>query len=521
MDKTLAAAIRGELGAFVEAAGTRRSLGTTCHVGHPGEPHARWAHDVTTDHSLRTDLVERAIDGLLDTEGACAWITRGGELDVSDADAEWFAAARTAFARHGLVLITPVEREAVLTGLGRAQYWMSSPAEAWISLAGAATSAVDRGDAVSAARILLIISERAIWTWRDYGESVPAAIELWERLLARIPASEPVLRAQVQAALAIELLYHPDSADRATRLVDEAVRAARCTDSPSDLSRVLQLAHLAIQRPDLLDRRVAITDELVILAGRLDDAAGLAGALCKRAVDRAESGSWQQAIADVRRAHRLAEQHQLVPVLIIAGAALALARQAAGDFAGAEAEIERLETLQSTVSMAPFGLGLVQLATMRLVQGRIAELEPALRQAVGQQPVFRDLHGLALIACSGPGEARMMLGDWAEQRPLLWDYLWPGLTVVRARLWLELGDRRAIAELREQLTPYAGRLVIGGMGAFFLGSVSHTVGELALAAGDREAAVGHLRHALDTHRRLGFEPFAAATEALLDRAVGR
>ena len=104
MDTTLACAIRAELRAFVDAAGTRRSLGTTCHVGHPGDAHARWPHDVTADHSLRTDLVERAIDGLLVTDGACAWVTRGGELEVSDADAAWFAAARTAFARHGLVL---------------------------------------------------------------------------------------------------------------------------------------------------------------------------------------------------------------------------------------------------------------------------------------------------------------------------------------------------------------------------------------------------------------------------------
>ncbi len=104
MEARLAGAIRTELHAFVSAAGTRRSLGTTCHVGHPGGAHARWPHDVTADHSLRTDLVERAIDGLLITDGACAWVTRGGQLDVSDADAEWFAAARTAFARHGLVL---------------------------------------------------------------------------------------------------------------------------------------------------------------------------------------------------------------------------------------------------------------------------------------------------------------------------------------------------------------------------------------------------------------------------------
>jgi hypothetical protein len=104
MDPFLAAAIREELRTFVAAAGTRRSLPTTCHVGHPGGEHARWPHEVTEDRSLRAELVERALDGLLATEGACVWVTRGGGLEVSDADADWFAAARTAFGRHGLPL---------------------------------------------------------------------------------------------------------------------------------------------------------------------------------------------------------------------------------------------------------------------------------------------------------------------------------------------------------------------------------------------------------------------------------
>jgi hypothetical protein len=104
METSLAAAIHGELRTFVKGAGTRRSLPTTCHVGHPGGEQARWPHEVTEDRSLRADLVERAIDGLLETKGACAWVTRGGVLDVSDADADWFAAARTGFARHGLPL---------------------------------------------------------------------------------------------------------------------------------------------------------------------------------------------------------------------------------------------------------------------------------------------------------------------------------------------------------------------------------------------------------------------------------
>jgi len=104
MEPSLAFAIRAELRAFVIAAGTRRSLPTTCHVGHPRGEQVHLEHGVMTDPALRTDLVERAIDGLLVVEGACAWITRGGELTLADPDAEWFAASRTAFARHGIRL---------------------------------------------------------------------------------------------------------------------------------------------------------------------------------------------------------------------------------------------------------------------------------------------------------------------------------------------------------------------------------------------------------------------------------
>jgi hypothetical protein len=104
MDASLATGIREELRCLVAAAGTRRSLPPRCHVGHPGGDHTEFVHADVEDPSMRADLVERAIDGLLVTDNACAWITRSGELGVGDADAEWFAAARTAFARHGLTL---------------------------------------------------------------------------------------------------------------------------------------------------------------------------------------------------------------------------------------------------------------------------------------------------------------------------------------------------------------------------------------------------------------------------------
>lgn len=102
MTPDLAVAISTELRDFVVATGTRRALPTTCHVGHAGGEQVGLP-DVD-DQSLRTDLVARAIEGLLETPGACAWMTRGGDTGFTDADAAWFAAARQGFGRHGLAL---------------------------------------------------------------------------------------------------------------------------------------------------------------------------------------------------------------------------------------------------------------------------------------------------------------------------------------------------------------------------------------------------------------------------------
>src|SRR5207342_2824898 len=89
---------------FVATAGTRRALPTTCHVGHPGGQQVALRGEETA--ALRTDLVERALDGLLELGGACAWLTRGGQLGTADADLEWFSAAHQGFGRHGLRLPT-------------------------------------------------------------------------------------------------------------------------------------------------------------------------------------------------------------------------------------------------------------------------------------------------------------------------------------------------------------------------------------------------------------------------------
>jgi hypothetical protein len=169
------------------------------------------------------------------------------------------------------------------------------------------------------------------------------------------------------------------------------------------------------------------------------------------------------------------------------------------------------------------GVGMGQRMTIRWAQGRLGELEPALRQAAEHQPgELRDLHALALVETGRVEEARRLLGPYAEQPPILRDYLWTSLTVLRAWLWLELRERGcdtggAVADLRAQLTPYADRLAVGGMSGYFLGSVAHTLALLAAADGDTGAARSHALAALAVHRELGLAPLTARTEQLLAR----
>jgi len=102
----LAGQLRAALCDFVASAGTRRNLPTLFHVGTPGGDRITLPHDVTFDSGLRSDLVERALEGL---EGRAAerpvpWLTRTGDLSPADADLAWFAAARDGFGRLGVEL---------------------------------------------------------------------------------------------------------------------------------------------------------------------------------------------------------------------------------------------------------------------------------------------------------------------------------------------------------------------------------------------------------------------------------
>jgi hypothetical protein len=153
---------------------------------------------------------------------------------------------------------------------------------------------------------------------------------------------------------------------------------------------------------------------------------------------------------------------------------------------------------------------------VRDLQGRLAELEPALAAVVSHHPAFVELHALSMVACGRVAELRLRLGAYAEQPPVHRDYMWLGLMCIRARCWAALGDFEAVADLRTQLEPYAD-LLAGTIAVTFQGCVHHTLGLLALTAHDRSAAAEHLRTAREVHERLGLDLWVARTDELIAR----
>jgi hypothetical protein len=377
---------------------------------------------------------------------------------------------------------------------------------------------LDLGDPAAAARALLVVTEGAVWTWRPYLVIDHEAVSLWQEVLDALPAPEVTVRARVQAALAVELLFDPAAADRRIELAEDALATARRHCGESELLAVLHLVHISMERPDFLHRRRDLAAEMVERAERSGSPAQLAHAWCKRAADSAEAGEWAAACADVDRAYALAVENQVVAARLIAGWGRVLALQAAGAMPDAEQGIAEMAQLQQSVSMPGEELPLVHVTCLRMLQGRPNELEDVLRAGMAAQPGLRDLLAVTLVHSGRTEEADALLGPWSQQRSLQLDYMWTTLTAARAMVWSYLADPAAVADLRAALSPYQGRLVSGGMSAAYLGAVDHVLGELALAAGDADAARRHLSAAVEVHERHGQQPWVARSLARLAEA---
>jgi DNA-binding SARP family transcriptional activator len=329
------------------------------------------------------------------------------------------------------------------------------------------------------------------------------------------PADSPT-RARLLAVLALELFH---TGDRARRLAlsDESLAIARRLDRPAVLADVLVARPFAIGGPDTLATRLAETGELVELARRLGDPVAVHRAWWTRFRVAVEVGDAVEAdrCLDAEE-DLLAEVGQ--PTLEWMTGLQRVARALRRGDPDAEGLLERVAAAGRATGQPDARLyHAIQLFQLRRDQGRVAEAEDVVRQVVAGSPELPSIHAALAVLCaeSGrPDEAAAIIEALAP--PDLGDLTVEASTMVTwvlcADVAVDLGDRRRAEQLARVLAPYPEQIAVWAVG-LGIGSVASRLGRLAGLVGDPDSARAHLARAHDIEERAQAPTWLARTGA--------
>jgi tetratricopeptide (TPR) repeat protein len=157
-----------------------------------------------------------------------------------------------------------------------------------------------------------------------------------------------------------------------------------------------------------------------------------------------------------------------------------------------------------------------QLMTLRELQGRAHEMEPAIRAYAEQFPDTVPVRAsLAhILAESGRLEESRVEYEIVAAKDfgnIPSDATW--LLTLSMLSWTAaaLGDVPGATSLYELLAPYANHTIVTGPAITCLGSASRWLGLLSAAMGDPVRAEKHYREAVELNQRMGARPYLAHT----------
>jgi len=353
----------------------------------------------------------------------------------------------------------------------------------------------------------------------------PELVVALEEALAATDADHGDLRAQLQARLAYALYSVPGSFARRRELCSEAVALARAGGNIEARISVLNDTRWALWAPDTTEARLRTTDELIELATQARDRERLIGEHAWRLVDLFELGNRSRAWAELQTYTALAAELRLPWYDWYVARFQTLFAIVEGRFDDAEnltnRGLEAARRVDHSDALLIYGVARMSL---RMLQGRLAEIEPALQSFSAQYPRLTAWrYALAYIqALQGQLDAarveldRLAANDFTD---LPGDYMRLPAIAYLSEVSHIVGDARRAALLYDLLAPYADRFIVVGYGISGLGSAERPLGLLAATLGRRDDAVQHLERALAVNERLGARPFAALTRFDLARVL--
>jgi tetratricopeptide (TPR) repeat protein len=399
-------------------------------------------------------------------------------------------------------------RLVLLTALGDAQRRAGVPDHRQTLLA-AADLARQRGDAGALARAALL-NNRGFWSATGMVDAERVAA--LDAALYLGSSEDHPLRARLLANLAVELHY-ADERDRRLALSDEALDMARRLGNPAGLAHVINARCSAIWEPSTARERLENTAEMLEVGSGLGDPAVLAWAHVWRCIFAVGMAGVAEAERNLALLRIEAEELGQPSLSWVAGYLTVALLILAGRLEEAEALALEVRELGRRAGQPDAGLlygG--QRFYIRFGQGRLGELVERLEGGLegSESAERRALLALAYCELDRDDDARRVFEPLAVRLATLpVDVGWLEVMAVSAAVCAHLGLRPVAEGLADRLAPFADQLV--GVGAYWVWSVSGSLGLLATTLGRFDEADAHFGTAAATEERIGAPAWLART----------
>ena len=360
----------------------------------------------------------------------------------------------------------------------------------------------------------------------EFGLVDDVLIGLLQEARDALGSADDPLHARVLGRTATEL-YYSDRADERVALSREAVAMARRLGDRATIASTLSARFLTLWGPENSAQRMQIATDVVALGEEARDRELVLRGHVWRIVSLMELGDWVGADIELAVHARLADElrdplHLWFVPLYQANRAMLEGRMADAERLAAEA----FATGRGVQAQNAAQLYAVQLFALRMMQGRLSEVEQSLEEFARRYPaapVWRAAAAFASAVVGRTEHARrafeaLSVGGLAEVPR---DGEWLSTVALLIRTGAMLGDGRRTSELGELIAPYGDQAVVAGRGATCLGPVSRFVAIAAVTDGRYADAILHLEAALETARRWGADPLVAAVRVELADALER
>jgi len=414
-------------------------------------------------------------------------------------------------------------RGELLVALGEALHGAGEPVRARETCAEAAAVASRQGLPELLARAALGYSDATFTVFGPFDEpAVEASARLLRQALDALGEGETALHVLLLAQLPRTLGFTATTEEK----LPYATRAREIAEHRGDralLASALEALRWARFEPDYVEQNLDTARQIVALAEEIGDRAREFWGrhyVLHALLELGDIAGFDQEIEALERlgAELRSPQYRYFPRLQRAMRAILDGRLEDGERLAFEA-FEIGQQMQAEPALGNLG---AQLFTIRRYQGRLGELEDAVRAQVDRYPLLPTWRcALCYLLCS-EGRApeareefeRVAAHDFTDlRRPDLVDLF----ELTEACVFL--GDERRAALLYDSLAPYAHLNIVIGPSAGVVGSAARSLGQLAAIMHRWEEAEAHFEAALAFNTRMGTHPVTAFTQVAYARML--